>query len=70
MKRQWRCRRCGKLLGIVEENRLHIQFARGHQYLVGLPATSACRGCKTLNELATLEELGKENKDIQSQVKD
>jgi len=68
MKHQWRCRRCGKLLGIVEQNRLHIQFARGHQYFVGMPATSVCRGCKTLNELATDQELRKGNTNIQSQL--
>ena len=49
--RQWRCERCGKLLAVVRGDRLHISFARGHEYLVGFPATTACRHCKTLNEI-------------------
>lgn len=52
MKQEWRCRRCGKLLGVVDAGRLNIQFARGHQYIVGFPATCVCRGCQTLNEFA------------------
>ena len=47
---EWRCSRCDKLLGIVRDGRLHLRFARGHEYLVGFPATSVCRGCRTLNE--------------------
>lgn len=47
---EWRCRRCGKLLGVVRDGRLHLRFARGHDYLVGLPASGVCRGCRTLNE--------------------
>lgn len=52
MEHEWRCTRCGKLLGVLEGNRLHIRFARGHEYIVGFPATSVCRSCRTLNELA------------------
>lgn len=51
MGREWRCTQCGKLLGVFEGERLHIRFARGHEYLVGLPTTGACRCCRTLNEL-------------------
>ena len=50
MRREWRCRRCGKLLGVVEGDRLHIQFTRGHQYIVSFPVTTVCLRCKTLNE--------------------
>lgn len=52
MGRDWRCARCRMLLGIVDGDRLHIRFARGHQYIVGIPATSVCRGCGTMNEIA------------------
>ena len=48
--REWRCVRCRKLLGVDVGKRLHIRFANGHEYLVGLPATGTCRGCGTLNE--------------------
>ena len=51
-EQEWRCSHCGKLLGIVCERRLHLRFARGHEYLVGFPAISVCRGCRTLNEFA------------------
>ena len=47
---KWRCSHCGKLLGIVRDGRLHLRFARGHEYMVGFPATGVCRGCRTLNE--------------------
>ena len=56
MKHEWRCTRCGKLLGVLEGTRLHIRFARGHEYIVGFPVTSVCRGCRTLNELAVRPE--------------
>jgi phage FluMu protein Com len=48
---EWRCTRCDKLLARIDGDRLHIRFARGHEYLVGFPATSVCRSCRTLNEL-------------------
>ncbi len=51
MVRDWRCSKCRKLLAVLRGDRLHIRFARGHEYLVGFPATSVCRSCRTLNEL-------------------
>jgi phage FluMu protein Com len=56
VKREWRCTRCEKLLGVLEGTRLHIRFARGHEYIVGFPATSVCRACRTLNELDVSQE--------------
>lgn len=50
MVKEWRCSRCGKLLGVHDGNRLHIRFAQGHEYRVGLPVTGICRHCGTLNE--------------------
>jgi hypothetical protein len=47
---EWRCTRCAKLLGICRDSRMHLRFARGHDYLVSLPATATCRGCGTLNQ--------------------
>lgn len=46
---EWRCTRCGKLLGLYRDGRLHLRFARGHEYFVGFPAVASCRGCGTLN---------------------
>lgn len=58
MAHVWRCTRCRKLLGMMEGDRLHIRFARGHEYMVGFPATSVCRSCRTLNELGSAHEAG------------
>jgi len=60
MEREWRCTKCGKLLGVFEGERLHIRFARGHEYLVGLPTTGVCRYCRTLNELRFPPDAGEE----------
>jgi len=57
MERDWRCTKCEKLLGVLRDGRLHLKFARGHEYLVGFPATSVCRGCRTLNELRDAKPL-------------
>lgn len=46
----WRCASCGRLLAVLRGDRLHIRFARGHEYLVGLPVACVCRNCRTLNE--------------------
>ena len=53
MEKDWRCSNpnCRKKLGSIRDGRLHLKFARGHEYLVGFPATSVCRGCRTLNEI-------------------
>ena len=47
---EWRCMRCDKLLGVCRDGRMHLRFARGHEYLVGFPVQATCRGCGTLNE--------------------
>lgn len=46
---EWRCTRCDKLLGVCRDGRMHLRFARGHEYFVGFPAVATCRGCGTLN---------------------
>ena len=46
---EWRCTRCEKLLGVCRDGRMHLRFARGHEYLVGFPVQATCRGCGTLN---------------------
>ena len=47
---EWRCSRCGKLLGVCRDGRMHLRFARGHEYFVGFPVVATCRGCGTLNQ--------------------
>lgn len=46
----WRCTQCDKLLGVRRDGRMHLRFARAHEYLVGFPITATCRGCGTLNQ--------------------
>jgi len=33
----WRCTRCAKLLGVNRDGRMHLRFARGHEYFVSFP---------------------------------
>jgi phage FluMu protein Com len=47
---EWRCTRCDKLLGVCRNGRMHLRFARGHEYFVGFPIEATCRGCGTLNQ--------------------
>lgn len=55
-EREWRCSRCGKRIGVIQGDRLHIRSVRGHEYLVGFPATCVCRNCRTLNELRDADQ--------------
>ena len=48
----WRCTRCDKLLGVCRDGRMHLRFARAHEYFVGFPVAATCRSCGTLNEAA------------------
>lgn len=48
--REWRCTRCDKMLGVRQDNRMHLRFARAHEYFVGFPVVATCRGCGTLNQ--------------------
>jgi RNase P subunit RPR2 len=47
----WRCTRCDKLLGVSRDGRMHLRFARGHEYFVSFPVVATCRGCGTLNQV-------------------
>ena len=48
---EWRCTRCDKLLGVSRDGRMHLRFARGHEYFVSFPVVATCRGCGTLNQV-------------------
>lgn len=37
---EWRCTRCDKLLGVCRDGRMHLRFARGHEYFVGFPVVA------------------------------
>jgi hypothetical protein len=47
---EWRCTRCDKLLGVCRDGRMHLRFAKCHEYFVGFPVVATCRGCATLNQ--------------------
>ncbi|WP_324754039.1 hypothetical protein [Roseovarius sp. Pro17] len=49
--RDWRCQKCCKLLGCCSDGGVHVNFARGHQYIVSTPVAAICRRCGTLNEI-------------------
>ena len=49
-KAEWRCTCCEKLLGVCRDDRMHLRFARGHEYFVGFPVVATCRSCGTLNQ--------------------
>ena len=51
----WRCTHCAKLLGVRRDGRMHLRFARGHEYFVGFPVVATCRGCGTLNQASAPE---------------
>ena len=46
---EWRCTRCDKLLGVCRDGRMHLRFARKHEYFVAFPVQATCRACSTLN---------------------
>jgi hypothetical protein len=50
---EWRCTRCDKLLGVCRDGRMHLRFARSHEYFVGFPVQATCRGCGTLNQASS-----------------
>jgi hypothetical protein len=51
----WCCTRCDKLLGVCRDGRMHLRFARGHEYFVSFPVQATCRGCGTLNQASKSE---------------
>jgi len=53
MEKEWRCKDCGTLIGIIKNNRITIRFKK-LQYIVELISGSIlniCRNCSTINEL-------------------
>ena len=40
-------------LGVRRDGRMHIRFSAGHEYLTGFPVSATCRGCGTLNRVAS-----------------
>lgn len=52
MDREWRCKKCGTLLGVGREARLHLRY-KEVQYIVDggdFVVTAVCRSCSAVNE--------------------
>ena len=45
----WRCRTCGRLLGVRYQGKLYIRF-KNALFVVSGPVTAVCRRCATVNE--------------------
>lgn len=50
---EFRCRnrKCGKLIGIIKYERVHLKYSHCPEHHAGFPLTSVCCGCGTHNEL-------------------
>jgi len=51
MKQEWRCSRCGKLLGRRTGRRFHIRSSSSHEYLTPFPVSAICKWCRTRHEI-------------------
>ena len=51
-EREWRCRRCGTLLGVEHEDHLQIRYKRV-QLIVRGEVLSVCPRCHELNQRRT-----------------
>lgn len=49
MGREWRCSRCRTLLGIWQNEKLHLQYKKA-QYLVNGRVLAVCRTCSAISE--------------------
>ncbi len=48
-EKEWRCRKCGTLLGVERKGRLHLKYKTA-QYVVTGPVKAVCRRCAEINE--------------------
>ncbi len=52
-ERNWRCRKCGTLLGVERNGKLHLKY-KAAQYLVEGSVTAVCHRCSELTEMVTI----------------
>ena len=55
-ERSWRCRRCGALLGVERDGKLHLKY-KAAQYLVEGSVTAVCHRCNELSVMATTQTM-------------
>ena len=46
---EWRCRKCGGLLGIEQDDRIYLKYKRA-QFVVRGEVMAVCHRCAELNE--------------------
>ncbi|PKN53963.1 MAG: hypothetical protein CVU56_29085 [Deltaproteobacteria bacterium HGW-Deltaproteobacteria-14] len=51
-EKEWRCRKCGTLLGVHRRGRVHIKHKRA-QFVVRGHVEAVCPRCAELNEATT-----------------
>lgn len=51
-EKEWRCRKCGTLLGVERKGRLYLKYKTA-QYVVTGAVTAICRRCSEVNENAS-----------------
>ena len=61
--REWRCRACGKLLGLYQGTELHVRFSRGHEFFASFPARAICCGCGCTNRAILPQETSRSDND-------
>ncbi len=54
LDQEWRCRCCGVLLGISDEDYIEIRY-KSARYRVRGEVTSYCRRCGTLSQVITTD---------------
>ncbi len=58
MEKEWRCRECDTLLGVLRSGRLYLRYKQA-QYVVDgddYSVLAVCRNCSTVNERNRSEE--------------
>jgi hypothetical protein len=58
MKQEWRCSRCGKLLGRRTGRKFHIRSSSSHEYLTPFPVSAICKWCRTRHEIKGADPQG------------
>jgi phage FluMu protein Com len=59
MEREWRCKKCDRLLGVEHGPRLHLRYKQAQYVVVGTDynVIAVCRNCSTVNERNGTQEL-------------
>ena len=50
----WRCKQCNRLLGMVDEHKIHIRYKDSTQYVIEGTVIAICRRCGRVNQTSSL----------------